>query len=176
MKKIETRLAAVLSVALLLPMAGQSIAASNPEQQADGSCVFFSKKAQTGALTGAGIGTAAALISGKHTSGWQKVGIAALGTAAGAVIGKILDNGDCEAAKTALQKMAESEEGEEIAWSNAESGNKGSMVATSAATTDASGKSCRNYKEKVTLKDGTQSEQNGIVCRDANGDYVPQHS
>jgi surface antigen len=165
----------MISIAAILPVSG-CVATSGGDRQSTAarniqtSCPFFSQKMLTGAVAGAAVGGAAAVLTGNATP-IQKALMIVGAAAAGGAIGKHLDQGDCNQAKVAMQQMAASQVGAPVAWANPESGNHGTYVAKNEAAPNAAGQLCRAYRETVVLKDGTSSQQDGLTCRDANGDW-----
>jgi surface antigen len=183
MTDAKTMIVPMLTGTILLvgcaDMGGFSNAVSqSPQQQAASSCKFFSTKMWQGALFGA-LGTALVQeIYAKHED--KKVStkdriIAIIGGGgAGAAVGKYLDNRDCEAAKVAMQKMETAKVNQPLAWTSPGTGNSGKVTPTSVSQRDArySGKLCRSFRQEVTLKDGKKATDDGVTCRDDNGDWT----
>lgn len=172
-KHFTTLCAMLLSIATVTSCANQAqTAATTPQQQADSSCPFFSKKMLTGSLIGAAVGAGAGALATKGKSLTAILVGAAAGALLAGTVGKSLDAKDCQAARAAMQKMAQAPVGSQVDWVNPESGNRGSQVATSLPAMNASGQLCRTYHETVFVKNNPQpQQQDGTTCRDDNGDW-----
>jgi surface antigen len=146
-------------------------ARATPAERAQASCPFFSQKMLGAAAGGAAIGAVAGAASGGRNRSQNILLGALIGALVGGSVGKALDHKDCEAARVAMQQMASAPVGTQVAWANPESGNRGTQTPTAEATVDSQGQLCRSYHETVYLKNATERQQDGITCRDANGDW-----
>ena len=169
MARIARGLTAIaLAGALVAGCANQG--QSTPTQTAQRSCGAFGPKATVGILGGAvaGAGIAAAASRGNGTA--ALIGALA-GAVAGGLVGTSLDQEDCKQAQVALRQMETARTGSQIAWSNPQSGNRGTFTPTSDAQ-EVNGKTCRSYKRDIVLKDGQQTGgDTGVVCRTPDGDW-----
>jgi surface antigen len=87
-------------------------------------------------------------------------------------VGASLDQQDCAQAQLALQQMANQPTGQQIPWSNSNSGDHGALTPTSNAIVAANGQLCRNYHTDAVAKDGSVTSHDGLTCRDAStGDW-----
>jgi surface antigen len=159
---------------MILVASSLSGCATNQQNQAGGSssasCSALGPKALTGAVAGAAGGAAIGALAGKNAKG-ALIGAGA-GLLVGLLAGKALDSHDCELAKAALQQMSSTPTGQQIAWNNPATGNKGTLTPTGDAAPAPDGRICRPYKRDVTLKTGEQTAGDlGTTCRTANGDW-----
>ena len=124
-----------------------------------------------GTLLGAGLG---ALTGSQIGKGRGKLAAVAIGTLAGAYlgseVGKSLDRADRLAMKQTAQTALETNKiGQTSKWSNPDSGNNGNVTPTRTYQT-ASGSSCREYQQTVTI--GGKTEQAfGRACRQPDGSW-----
>jgi surface antigen len=94
---------------------------------------------------------------------------ALLGALVGSEIGRTMDDVDKMKAERAYTQATEAPIGEEIAWSNPDSGNRGA-VAPSREGTSTSGKYCREFRQTVTI--GGRTEQAyGVACQQPDGSW-----
>jgi surface antigen len=129
---------------------------------------------QTGTLVGAGTGALIGASLGRGTSGrLLGAGIgAALGAIVGSEIGRRLDERDRQMyAQTATYAAESAPVGQPQEWSNPQSGNRGTVTATTAAYRGGDGRQCRNFSETITLKDGKTETVNGRRCKNADGSW-----
>ncbi len=92
-----------------------------------------------------------------------------LGAFAGRELGKSLDKADVAAAQQAQNKAHAAPIGQQISWSNPESGHSGTVTPTRAGT-DSAGNQCREYQSTVTI--GGKTEQAyGTACRQPDGSW-----
>jgi surface antigen len=93
----------------------------------------------------------------------------------GGAIGSALDQRDCQQAQLALQQMSAARTGQQVAWSDPATGNRGSFTPLSDPTKTADGRVCRQYHRDSVTKDGQQADGGaGLVCRNPNGDWQAQ--
>ena len=122
-------------------------------------------------MLGAGLG---ALTGSQIGKGRGKLAAVAIGTLAGAYlgseVGKSLDKADRLAMKQTAQTALEKNKiGQKSEWSNPDSGNNGNVTPTRTYQT-ASGSSCREYQQTVTI--GGKTEQAfGRACRQPDGSW-----
>jgi surface antigen len=127
-------------------------------------------KTDIGTILG-GVGGAVAGAQFGHGTG--RVAAAAAGTLIGAFVGrevgKSLDKADMAAAHQAQTQAHTAPIGEQIAWSNPETGHSGTVTPTRQGT-DQSGNQCREFQSTVTI--GGKTEQAyGTACRQPDGSW-----
>lgn len=133
-------------------------------------CTEGKEKEEFGTLLG-GIGGAA--IGSQIGGGSGRIIAAAAGTLLGAFagreLGKSLDKADAEAAHRAQTAAHTAPIGQQITWSNPETGHSGTVTPTRQGT-DTSGNQCREYQSTVTI--GGKTEQAyGTACRQPDGSW-----
>jgi surface antigen len=170
MRKISTTLASIAIMSNLLTGCAQGPKANaTPQEAAATSCTAFGPKTQTGAVAGALVG---ALIGGLKGGGKGALIGGAAGAAAGGLAGKVMDHNDCQAAQVAMKQMETARIGAPIAWNNPSTGNSGVFVPTSASATSANGQVCRNYSRQAVVGGQASGTEQGVTCRNADGDWV----
>lgn len=127
-------------------------------------------KETVGTLGGAALG---GLLGSQFGGGaGQLVAVGAgvlLGGLAGREVGKSLDRADMNYAKQAENQAHTAPVGQQITWSNPESGHSGSVTPVRQGT-DQSGNTCREYQTTVNV--GGKTEQAyGTACRQADGSW-----
>ena len=133
-------------------------------------CTEGREKEEFGTILG-GIGGAA--IGSQIGGGSGRIIAAAAGTLLGAFagreLGKSLDKDDAAAAQKAQNTAHTAPIGQQITWSNPETGHTGTVTPTRQGT-DQSGNQCREYQSTVTI--GGKTEQAyGTACRQADGSW-----
>lgn len=133
-------------------------------------CTEGREKEELGTILG-GIGGVA--IGSQIGGGSGRIIAAAAGTLLGAFagreIGKSLDRADAAEAKKAQDKAHAAPVGQQISWSNPETGHSGTVTPTRQGT-DSTGSQCREYQSTVTI--GGKTEQAyGTACRQADGSW-----
>ncbi|MBI3505574.1 MAG: glycine zipper 2TM domain-containing protein [Proteobacteria bacterium] len=97
----------------------------------------------------------------------------AIGTMAGALlgreVGKSLDKADQAQLHRATQRAETAPVGQQITWSNPDSGNSGTITPTREGR-DQSGSTCREYRSTVNVG-GKTEEAYGTACRQADGSW-----
>lgn len=92
-----------------------------------------------------------------------------IGALAGRELGKSLDKADQAAAQKATDRAHTAPIGQQIAWSNPESGHSGTITPRREGT-DSTGNYCREYQTTVTV--GGKTEQAyGTACRQPDGSW-----
>jgi surface antigen len=92
-----------------------------------------------------------------------------LGAFAGRELGKSLDKADAAAAQKAQDRAHTAPVGQQITWSNPETGHSGTVTPTRQGT-DQGGNQCREYQSTVTI--GGKTEQAyGTACRQPDGSW-----
>ena len=133
-------------------------------------CSSGGEKENLGTILGGIGGAVIGAQFGKGTG--QLVGVAAgtmLGAYAGREVGKSLDKADIAAAQQAQARAHAAPIGQQITWSNPESGHTGTVVPRREGT-DATGNLCREYQTTVTV--GGKTEQAyGTACRQPDGSW-----
>lgn len=103
----------------------------------------------------------------------QLVGVA-VGTLAGAYlgreIGRSLDRADQAAMRQARNRALNAPIGQRIVWSNPDSGNSGSVTPLREGTDTATGSTCREFQNTVTI-DSEEHRATGIACRQPDGTW-----
>lgn len=133
-------------------------------------CADGGPKENIGTILG-GVGGA---VAGSQIGGGSgRIVAAAAGTLLGAYVGRevgrSLDRADMAAANQATQRAHTAPIGQQITWSNPESGNHGTVTPRREGT-DNSGNYCREYQTTVTV--GGKTEQAyGTACRQADGSW-----
>jgi surface antigen len=158
-----TRIATVSVVALALT------ACAAPEQRRPGE-VGAANKTTAGTLLGA-IGGG---LLGSQIGGGKGTLIAVgagtlLGAFIGHQIGESLDKADVDYARRAQDRAHTAPIGQQITWSNPESGHSGTITPRREGT-DSAGNQCREYQQTVTV--GGKTEQAyGTACRQPDGSW-----
>ena len=127
----------------------------------------------TGAVVGAGAG---ALIGSQFGRGGGRIAATAigaiLGAAIGSEIGRRLDERDrMMYAQTATYAAESDPVGQTQTWQNPQSGNRGTITPTSQAYEGSNGRTCKRFRETITLKDGSTDTIDGQRCRNADGSW-----
>lgn len=127
-------------------------------------------KQAIGGATGAVVGGILGSKVGKGNGQLWATGIGVLlGTLVGSEMGRSLDKADMVYAQRANDQAHTAPIGEEITWSNPETGNSGSVIATNEGQ-DASGNYCREYQQTIYVG-GQQEMGYGIACRQPDGSW-----
>lgn len=175
-------LAAGLSIIALTSLTGCTERPySSPQEQAQNACQAFGPKTLSGGLIGglggaaggAGIGALAG--GGKGAAIGAGVGAFA-GLLGGMIVGNQLDKQDCYQAQLALQQIRYKSVGQEVSWTNPETGSYGSYTPLTSETSMPNGQLCRKVRQDTTLKDHQATSQVELTCRDANGNYTKVQS
>ena len=129
-----------------------------------------------------GTGETVGTLSGAALGGWvgsqigrgdTQLAATAAGALAGAFIGnqigRGLDDVDRLKAEQAQYTATRAPIGEEIEWSNPNSGNHGSVVATREGTSTA-GRYCREFQHTIFI-DGRAERGYGTACREEDGTW-----
>jgi surface antigen len=102
----------------------------------------------------------------------QLVGTA-IGTLAGAFlgseIGKSLDRADQQQVQRATQRAEQVPIGQQITWSNPDTGNYGAVTPTREGR-DSTGSQCREYQTTIVVG-GKKEEAYGTACRQPDGTW-----
>jgi surface antigen len=118
-------------------------------------------------------GVAGAVIGAQFGGGTGRVAAAAAGTLVGAFvgreIGKSMTRADQAAANRAQTQAQTAPVGQQISWSNPESGNSGTVTPVREGR-DTAGNQCREYRTTVTVG-GKQEEAYGTACRQPDGSW-----
>lgn len=158
-------------------VAGCATQYATPEEAIKNACSAFGPKAMSGAIIGAAAGAAGgAAIGAAAGSGGREAAIGALaglavGLIAGAMAGKSADQGDCQQAQIALQRINAASTGERITWNNSSTGSAGAFTPVSGTKT-VNGRVCREIRADYYIKNhaGVTGET-GLVCRSSSGDW-----
>ena len=125
-------------------------------------------KQTVGTLAG---GAAGGLVGAQFGSGTGQLAATAAGALLGAFIGseigRTMDEVDKLKAERAYEKATTAPIGEEITWSNPESGNRGSVTPTREGTST-TGAYCREFQQTVVIG-GKEEEAYGVACRQPDG-------
>jgi surface antigen len=134
-------------------------------------CSADSGPKQTGGTVLGGIGGAVA--GAQFGGGTGRLAATALGTLLGAFIGsevgKSLDKADQQAAHQAETRAQTAPIGQQISWSNPDTGHSGSVTPTRDGR-DTNGNYCREYQTTVNI-DGKSEQAFGTACRQADGSW-----
>jgi surface antigen len=118
-------------------------------------------------------GVGGAVIGAQFGKGTGQVMAAAAGTLVGAFvgreIGRSLDRQDVARANQAQQRANTAPIGQQISWSNPESGNSGSVTPVREGR-DTGNNLCREYRTTVKVG-GREEEAWGTACRQADGSW-----
>ena len=109
-----------------------------------------------GAQFGGGTGQLAATAAG-----------ALLGAFIGSEIGRTMDDVDKLKAERAYEKATTAPIGDQITWSNPETGNRGSVTPTREGTST-TGAYCREFQQTGVIG-GREEEAYGVACRQPDG-------
>ncbi len=170
------RLTCLLAAGAMLPMAGCAPAQyGSPQEAAANACSALGPKALSGALVGglggaaggAAIGAAAG--RGRGAAIGAGVGLLA-GVIGGLAVGNNLDQRDCYQARIALAQMAQSPAGVPVGWQSP-TGSYGRYTPIAAAYQAPGGQLCRRFAQDVVIAGRAPVQEQGVVCRDANGDW-----
>lgn len=105
---------------------------------------------------------------------WATGAGALLGALVGSEIGKSLDRADQAYANRAFGQATSAPVGQEIAWSNPESGNSGTYVVNRTGRT-ADNRSCREFTQTIMI--GGRAEQGvGVACQNPDGSWAIQNN
>jgi surface antigen len=128
------------------------------------------EKEMGGTLVGAGLGGLAGSAIGSGTGQLAAVGAGVLlGGLLGNQVGKSLDRADRAEIARAQQNAYAAPVGQQITWSNPQSGNYGTITPTREGR-DASGNQCREFQQTITV--GGQPQQGyGTACRQPDGTW-----
>lgn len=103
---------------------------------------------------------------------WATGAGAVLGALMGNEIGKSLDKADQAYAGRAFNQATTAPVGQEINWSNPESGNSGSYVVNRTGRT-ADNRSCREFTQTIMI--GGKAQQGvGVACQNPDGSWAIQ--
>ncbi|OAN46685.1 hypothetical protein A6A04_06165 [Paramagnetospirillum marisnigri] len=133
--------------------------AEAPTKQTMGTGIGAVGGALIGSLFGRGMGNIAATAAGGLLGAW-----------AGSAAGKAWDKADKEKADEAFEKAHAAPVGQQVAWSNPETGNSGTVTATREGK-DETGNTCREYESSITV-DGQDQTVKGIACRQTDGSWA----
>lgn len=127
-------------------------------------------KQTVGGLGGAALG---GLLGSQFGGGTANLAFTALGAVAGGLVGsevgRSLDDTDRLKAQQAQQQARSAPIGETIAWSNPNSGHRGSYTPIREGTRQ-DGAYCREFQETVTI-DGRQQSAYGVACQQPDGSW-----
>ncbi len=130
----------------------------------------YGEKQTGGALIGGALGGLAGsqIGSGKGQLAATAAG-ALLGLFAGSEVGKSLDRADRLAAERAQQQAYAAPVGQQITWSNPNSGHSGTITPIRDGR-DQAGNYCREYQTTVTIG-GRPQQAYGTACRQPDGSW-----
>jgi surface antigen len=123
-----------------------------------------------GAVAGGLLG---AQVGGGSGRLWTTGAGALLGALAGSEIGKSLDRADQSYMNQAYNRAMAAPSGQNITWSNPDSGNSGSYQTVRTGKTSSGGQ-CREYQQTITV--GGRSQQGvGVACQNPDGSWQIQN-
>ena len=176
MKQVIPAAARYLAVVAMIGVVGCANGQyATPEEAVRNACSSLGPKAASGALIGAAAGAAGGGLIGAAAGNTKGALIGAglgllVGAIAGGAAGHNLDQHDCAQAQIALQQMQNLPTGQSVAWSSP-TGSHGSITAFSDEY-QVGGRVCRRIRSDVYLQNHQPVYgDEGIVCRDANGDW-----
>ena len=125
-------------------------------------------------MVGTGAGAVVGGLLGSKVGGgsgqlWATGAGALLGAYLGNEVGKSLDRADKQYMNNAVYEAQSAPVGEPITWSNPESGNSGSVVATKDGYS-ASGSYCREFQQTVYIG-GQEQSAYGQACQQPDGSW-----
>ncbi|HEY4135051.1 MAG TPA: RT0821/Lpp0805 family surface protein [Alphaproteobacteria bacterium] len=127
---------------------------------------------QTGGALLGGIGGAVA--GAQFGQGSGQIAAAAVGTLLGALVGsevgRSLDKADMTYANQANQQAQSAPIGQNIQWSNPQSGNYGTITPVREGTDSSTGAYCREFQQTVTIGGKAESAY-GTACRQPDGTW-----
>lgn len=128
----------------------------------------------SGTDVGTGLGAiSGAVIGSQFGGGSGKTVAAVVGALAGAWVGNKVAQGmtaqDRGYYETAATKAADAPVGQQITWSNPQSGNQGTIVPVREGR-DSNGSACREYQQTVTIGGKTEKAY-GTACKQADGSW-----
>lgn len=127
-------------------------------------------KQTMGGATGAVVGGILGSKVGKGNGQLWATGIGVLlGTLVGSEVGRSLDKADIAYAQQANEQAHTVPIGEEILWSNPETGNSGVVIPTNEGQ-DNTGNYCREYQQTIYVG-GQQEVGYGIACQQPDGSW-----
>jgi len=133
-------------------------------------CESAGPKQTFGTLGGAAVGGLIGSQFGHGAGGMAATGLGVLlGGLVGSEVGRSMDRTDQLYAQRASQQVYAAPIGQQIAWSNPETGNRGSYTAVNEGY-DRSGAYCREFRQTIYV--GGRSEQGyGTACRQPDGSW-----
>lgn len=133
---------------------------------------FGANKTTVGGLAGAGLGGLAGAQFGKGSGRlWTTGAGVLLGALAGSSVGSSLDKSDEIYAQRGFSQAVAAPVGQPITWSNPQSGNSGTYVAT--RTGSRNGLPCREFQQTIVV--GGRSQQAvGQACQNGDGTWQIQ--
>jgi surface antigen len=157
------RISCIVAVAL-------GLAACAPAEQRTPGAIGEANKTTGGTVIGA---VGGGLLGSQIGHGGGQLAAVAAGTLLGAFIGhqvgESLDRADIDYARRAQERAYAAPIGQQIVWSNPQSGNSGTVTPRREGT-DTAGNYCREYQTTVTV--GGKSEQAyGTACRQPDGSW-----
>lgn len=123
---------------------------------------------------GTGVGAVAGGLAGSQLGGgsgrlWATGAGVLLGALVGSEVGASLDRADRMYMQQAQSQAYTAPIGEEIAWNNPESGNRGSYVAVRDGTSS-NGRYCREYQQTIIVG-GKEQAAYGTACQQPDGSW-----
>lgn len=129
-----------------------------------------STRQTVGTVSGVVIG---GLIGSQIGGGSGRIVAAGVGALVGGLIGHqvatLLDENDRKAAAAAEQQARTAPIGESVTWSNPDTGNHGTVVATSEGIAN-DGRTCREFRHTVTVE-GRAEDAFGTACLGSDGEW-----
>src|SRR5690606_36945163 len=123
-----------------------------------------------GGLAGGVAGAALGSQFGSGTGQLVAVGAGALlGGLLGSEIGRYMDEQDQQYASRATQQAFVAPPGQQVAWTNPDTGHYGTVV-TQPSSTSYAGRYCRDYVQTVFV-DGRQETLRGTACQNPDGTW-----
>ena len=134
----------------------------------------YGNKQVIGGLGGAALGgwAGSTIGGGKGQLAATAAGVL-IGALIGSEIGRGLDDVDKLKAERAYTQATTAPVGQEIAWSNPDTGNYGTVVPTREGTKQSTGEYCREFQQTVVVG-GNQEQAYGVACRQPDGQWEIQ--
>lgn len=135
-------------------------------------CESMGGQKQTGGAVLGGVG--GAIAGAQFGQGSGQIAAAAIGTLLGALVGsevgRSLDKADMQYANQANQKAQAAPIGQNIQWSNPQSGNYGTITPVREGTDTSTGAYCREFQQTVSIGGKAESAY-GTACRQPDGTW-----
>lgn len=147
------------------------------QQSDNAACRLFGPKTVSyglgGGVAGAGAGAAIGALAGQNLKS-ALIGAGAglvTGLVAGGALGHNLDQRDCLAAQEALRQFEKAPSNVPVSWSSP-TGDHGTFTPIGTSFTNAQGQICRRERSSFMGNGQQATDEEGVICRTDNGDWV----